>query len=239
VYATLLPIETSSTPPGNFHASVVAVRKNLAPILVIQAVAVVIIVAYFNHQGVREWTEGIQDAKVRGGYPFAFVVGMIAGGVFPELARLLSGKVRRYDRAHLIHVLWSGFVFGIVGLEVDAFYQLLAFWFGGGTDVRTLMTKVTLDMGLFSPLLCIPTATLLVGWWQAGFGGAYWRRAFTLDYFKKEVWNVMPMCWSYWIPILICCYALPLNLQFPFAMLAESAWSVVFVFFVSERPAPI
>ncbi|MBW7929038.1 MAG: hypothetical protein H3C58_13330, partial [Fimbriimonadaceae bacterium] len=41
-------------------------------------------------------------------------------------------------------------------------------------------------------------------------------------------------CWAFWIPILICVYSLPANLQFVFALLAEAAWSILFVFIATN-----
>ncbi len=200
--------------------------------LLIQAFMSGLVVFYFQTEAVRQFAHTIGEAKVRGGLPFAFVAGAIAGGLIPEIAKLVTGKLRRYDRHLVGKALWAGVVYGIVGIQVSLLYDAQALWFGTSTDLGTLTLKTVVDMLTFTPFISIPTAAALFSWWKHDFDWSYWRTMLSWSFYKKEVLTAIPLCWAYWIPILYCTYALPTDLQFPFAILAESAWSVLFVFLV-------
>ncbi|MBX3096756.1 MAG: hypothetical protein KF812_07835 [Fimbriimonadaceae bacterium] len=220
-----------------FRPSIRAVRGALAPMLLIQTAAATLIFAYFNNDSVRTVAAQIGAFKVQSGLLGAFVAGLIGGGIVPEIARVFTGKTKRLDAENLIRIGSTAFTYGVVGIQVDLLYNYQAVWFGQGNDAVTLLQKTAVDMLLFSPLLSIPTATYLLGWWQSSFSRRYWAKALTWKFFRDECLGAMPLCWSYWIPILLLTYALPLPLQFPFAILAESAWSIVFVLLVVDRGA--
>jgi len=218
-----------------FDSSVRAVRAALAPMLLIQAAAALLVFAYFRSDGVRAWADGVGALKLASGLSGAFVAGFLAGGLLPEIAKAVTGRLRSFSRAELVRATWTGVVYGLVAICVDLLYVGQAVWFGHGRDAATLTMKTAVDMLIFSPFVSIPLATYLLGWWQSGFRARFWRRAFTFRFYREEVLGAMPLCWAYWVPILLLTYALPLPIQFPFAILAESAWSIVFVFFVVDR----
>jgi hypothetical protein len=55
-------------------------------------------------------------------------------------------------------------------------------------------------------------------------------KAINSDTFHDRVIPILIPCWCYWIPLQACIYALPPDLQYPFAMTCVSAWSLVLVF---------
>ncbi len=203
--------------------------------IAIQIAAVVLVVTYYRSPDVQAVATQIAVWKVAGGVVFSFLGGAVAGGVIPELAKLVMRRIKRLDRSWLLSALYNAFVYGIVGVQVDLFYRVQAQIFGSGTDPQTLIVKTLVDMGLFSPLLCIPTATLLYAWKRRSFRFHGWRRAFTRKFYATQIWPTLLPCWAFWIPVLLCVYAMPMNLQFCFAILAEAAWSMVFVFMVSKN----
>lgn len=191
-------------------------------------------VAYYRAEPVQAISNRIAEFKVAHGLAFSFFAGAIAGAGIPEVAKVVTGRVRRLDRAEFGKLAWTAVVYGIVGVTVDIFYRYQAVWFGAGIDPKTLTIKTVVDMFVFAPFLSIPMACALFGWWKAGYSIAFWKRAFTIDFYKREVAPAMPLCWAFWIPMLICTYSLPSTLQFPFAVLGEGAWSVLFVFMVTQ-----
>lgn len=203
--------------------------------MLIQAAAIALVVLYFNSESVRTWSEWIAATKVKSGLLGAFIAGGIAGGFIPELAKLATGRVKKFDQKHTIGVLWAAFVYGLVGITVDLLYKAQAVWFGTGNDVGTLAIKVFVDMTAFTMLVSFPLAASLFAWWREGFKWSFWKGAFTWNFYKTEIASKLPIGWAFWIPILTCTYALPLNLQFPFAILAEAAWSVLFVFMMTDN----
>ncbi len=211
-----------------------AVRKNLAPILLIQSVGAILVASYFLSQGVRDFAQRIAEVKQAGGVPFAFLAGFIAGGLLPEIAKFLTGRRHRYSRTHVVRVLWTGFVYGLIGILIFYLYDLQARWFGNGIDWGTLTLKTSVDMGIFTPLVSVPMAAALFAWWKAEFAWTFWAKVFSRKFYREEVVSKLPLCWAYWIPFLYLTYALPIDLQFPFAIVAESAWSILFVFMVTD-----
>lgn len=202
---------------------------------VIQVCAVILVVAYYQSPPLQDWAEGVGRLKVAGGFLFAFVAGMIAGGVVPEAARVLTGKIARSYGPQAGRAAWAAVVYGVVGLQVDALYRMLAQVFGTGTDPVTALKKTAFDLLVFTPFLSIPTAVALLAWYREGFAITFWRSAFGWPFYRDQVLASLPLCWSYWGPVLVCTYSLPVDLQFPFAILMESAWSVLFVSLVVDE----
>lgn len=208
-----------------------AVTHHWAPLLLIQICAVVMVVLYYQLPSMRAGLDWLGHLKERGGLVFAFLVGCNAGGIVPEIAKLLTGKLKRMTRAWLLESLFNGLVYGLVGVQVVVFYWFQTVWFGPGHDFVTLAIKTAVDMLVFSPLISIPTAVLLLDWRAVRFKfGPLNLGAF--------LWNrLLPsliLCWIFWTPVLFCVYSLPSNLQFPFSNLAEAAWAIVFIFFNAE-----
>jgi hypothetical protein len=125
--------------------------------------------------------------------------------------------------------------YGIIGVQVDLWYRVQTFLFGEGRDLGTLLVKTAVDQAVFSTLLAIPTAVFLFAWRREGLKAAL--EVWTPKGWMKRVFPAMIPCWALWIPVLFCCYAMPTDLQFFFAMLAEAAWSVIFVFMMTDDQA--
>jgi hypothetical protein len=218
---------------------IAAVRAHWLILVLIQLGAVVLVVGYYHSASLQSDLVGLDQLKARGGSLFAFVAGMMAGGVIPEVFKLATGSLKRFDRTWLGVSAFNGFVYGIVGVQVEAFYRLQAHLFGLGHDPATLVTKSAFDLLVFTPVLSIPCATLLFVWRNHGFR----MRAVFADglgaFYQSQVMPGLVPCWFFWTPVLFCSYSMPMNLQFPFSTLAEAAWSIVFVFINSVDHAPM
>jgi len=164
--------------------------------------------------------------------PFAFAAGFIAGGVVPEIAKAATRRLRKIDRKWLNQTLFNGLVYGIVAVQVDLFYQLQNFLFGGGRNVATLIIETAVDMFIFAPLLSIPTAVAMFEWRSRRWAGV--GRLFRWEGYVAKVVPALIPAWAFWIPMLFCVYAMPPDLQFCLAILAEAAWSILFVFIATE-----
>ena len=209
-------------------------KSQAGPLVVIQVAAAVLVIAYYRSAGFQESASHLAAFKLAGGLLFAFVAGAIAGGVIPEIARAMMRRIPKFDRTWLQTAGYNAFVYGIIGAQVDVFYQFQALTFGGGNDAKTLIVKTAVDMAIFTPVLSIPTAVLLYAWKRRGFRIHGWKGAFTRKFYAKEVWPTLVPCWAFWIPVLLCVYAMPSDLQYCFAVLAEAAWSMVFVVMVTK-----
>lgn len=214
---------------------IAALKANWLPFVLIQAAAAALVVLYYQNPALREPATALEKAKAAGGLPFAFLAGAVAGGLIPEVAKAASGRLRTFNPDWLKSTAFNALVYGIIGTIVDVFYRLQAVWFGTGNDPLTLLFKTLVDMVPFTMLLSIPLAVSLFEWRRLGFNGLI--RGYKTGFYRHKVIPALIPCWAFWVPILICCYALPMNLQFPFAMLAEAAWSIMFVFIATGAGA--
>lgn len=212
-----------------------AAKHNWAPFLLIQIAAALLVLAYYRSPWLQDATLSLQRLKAGGGPGFDIASGSISGGLLPQAAKVVVGKVKRFDRAFWLDMLFNAFVYSIIALEVDYFYQLQAHLFGTGIDWVTLVKKTSLDMFVFSTVLSIPTAVALFEWRKVGFSTSRLVRVFGNRFYRLRVMPAMIPCWAFWIPVLFCVYALPPNLQFPLSQLAEASWCLLFVFIATSE----
>ncbi len=219
-----------------FRPGLLALRQMTAPLVAVQAVAALTVIAYYQVPAVQQFSANLARIKLAGGIPFAFAAGAVAGGVLPEIAKILAGKLRKLDRGWLADAATNAIVYGIIGILVDGLYTGQARVFGSGVDLATLVKKNLADMLVFSPIIGIPIplglyelrSRLAPRW--AGDRVKSWS-----EFYRDKYAPSLVMSWGFWIPILFCVYALPPNLQFVFAMFAEAAWSLLFVFVATGK----
>ena len=216
---------------------IAAIRAHWGPILLIQGVAVALAVAYFNRADLREAVAVVGDLKNRAGLPGAFLTGVVAGGLMPELAKAITGRPGRWDRARVEKVAYTSFVYGTIGVAVTLFYFVQNAVFGVAVgDVRTTLLKTAFDLLGFAPFVSMPLAMALFTFYRERYQRSAWRTILSWRWYRDEVIPALLLCWVFWGPILLCTYALPPDLQFPFSMLMQAAWSILFVF-LAMRPA--
>lgn len=206
-----------------------AVQSHWRPLLVIQVIALLVVIAYYRSEWLREQAEFLTLLRSKNGTLFALVAGFLAGSAIPEFARLVS----RHKLTPIKDVLFNGFAYGTLGVLISAFYDQQSRWFGDGIDFGTLLIKTTVDMGLAAPLMFIPYVVLLFEWRKGG-----WQRAKQILSpvgYRDVVLPALLPNWAFWIPVLFCVYAMPQSLQFSLSTLAEAAWSIVFVFIATNR----
>ncbi len=211
-----------------------AIRKNWLPMLAIQIVAFLLVLSYFRFESVRNATASIARAKDSGGELFVILAGACAGGVIPQIAKIVTGKAGRIDRAFWEDSAFAALLFAAIAVQVDAFYRCQVIFFGAGKDPATLLKKTSLDMFVMAPLLFNPFAMLMLHARQTGFKFEGLRKGFSWWFYRSRVLPTLPVNWAFWIPILLCVYSLPSLLQFPFAQLAEACWSLVFIFIAED-----
>src|SRR5205807_2078722 len=142
------------------------------------------------------------------------------------LAKLVTGRAGRVSRSFWTSMLFTGFIYAVVAVEVDYFYRFQASLFGSGNDWPTLLKKDVVDMAIFTPILSIPSAVILFEWRNAGFSWKNLATRLRSDFYRTKIFPALIPCWAFWIPMLLCVYAMPSNLQFPLAQLPEASWAV-------------
>lgn len=206
-----------------------ALRTHWPPIVLIHFSAATMVILYYRLEWLQQAAKGVEAWKGAGGSWFAFASGAFAGGLLPEVAKILTGRIRRVTRPWVSIVLWTALVYGTIAVTVDFLYTGLGVMFGTDISLATLTKKIAVDMFLYSPTVGIPLAIVMFDAYRAGFREDRMRRIFCRTWYRDRVLPGLVPAWFYWMPLLFCVYALPPRLQFPFAMLAEAAWSILFV----------
>ncbi len=199
-----------------------------------QVCAVILLVAYYRSGSVRSALQGVSEAKASGGVLFVIIAGAVAGGLIPQFAKIATRMVRKPAREFWLDTLYAGFVFAVIGVQVNAFYLFQGELFGTASDAMTLAKKTAVDMFVVSPVIFLPTGIILIHARQVQFDRRQILSAFSWQFYRTRILTALPINWCFWIPILLCLYALPPNLQFPFGQLAEACWSLVFIFLAQD-----
>jgi hypothetical protein len=211
-----------------------SIKATWAPMLIIQIANALLVYSYFKFPTITQFLNHIGILKQQGGLFFVLITGLLAGAVLPEIAKIVTGKVKKFDKAWAKHALYVGLVYSIVGLLVHYLYFAQVWLFSDSNAILPTIKKVAFDMLIFSPFLSIPFATGMFIWQKNKFKLSAWLQVITPKNYKRSVFPGLILCWAFWTPVLCAVYVLPMQLQFPVAMLCESAWTIVFVFSVQE-----
>lgn len=207
------------------HEAWAAVRAVRAPFIAIQLSMLATGAAYALSPGFRGSLEGLAAFRERGGPLFASGGMIVAGLVVPELARKLSG-LRSEITSWRVLLLYIAF-FGALGAIVAGLYDAMTGVLGDAQDLPGIATRLVFDQAVFSPLLSMPLATFVFSWRDADFRLAGVAQEARSGDLKQRYARLLVTCWLFWIPVLIAVYAVPLLLQFPLALIAEAAWSLL------------
>ncbi len=224
---------TSPATPGPLQAGIAAMRRFYRPFLLIQAAAVLAVLAYDRNDGMRSFCAVLARMKTAGGTLFAGFSASIAGAVLPEIAKLV-GDTRRYRlKGRGRELLFNLVFFAFNGVVVDFLYRGEARLFGLATTAGTVAKKVAFDQFVFTPLW-LPLIIALFLWRQQRFlPAATWAALRIPGFYRTRVVPLLLPAWCFWIPMVCLIYALPVPLQFVLFVLALGAWSLIMVFIAS------
>ncbi len=225
--------------PAPMRPGLAAVRLYARPFLLIQACALLVVVAFYTLPGARSGLETLAAWKDRGGLGWAVVVAAVAGGVLPEAAKAVALGDWRFDRRRLNDLAFNTAFFALLaGVGTNLFYQLQSLVFGDGTDWLTVLKKVSVDQGVYTVLFTSPVS-LVVYRWRAHHYDARRTLASLTPLRRTFVDDVLPVvipAWFYWTPLVLLIYSLPTSLQFVLFIFALAAWSLILTFVASRRP---
>lgn len=210
-----------------------ALRHFWRPFLLIQAAAVLLAVAFRVSPAFRAVCATGAAWKASGGLPFAAASVAVAGGLLPEVAKLIAmGPRTVVGRGG--EVAFNTAFFAVNGVIVDLLYSGEARLFGNGGDVATVIAKVAFDQFVFTPSWLV-VIVLLFLWRQRGFSWAATRPALGRGFYRQRVVPLLLPDWLFWIPMVSVIYALPVALQFLLFIPALAAWSLIMVF-IADKP---
>jgi hypothetical protein len=210
-------------------AGAAALRRFWRPFLLIQTSAALLAIAYRVSIPFREACALAAAWKTAGGLPAAAATTALAGGLVPELAKLVADRGRSALRGRGGEVLFNVAFFALDGIVIDLLYRGEARFFGSDAQLGTVVEKVAFDQFVFSPLWSV-FIVLLFLWRQRGYSWAAMRPALGRGFYQSRVVPLIVPNWLFWIPMVSIIYALPVALQFLLFVPALGAWSLIMVF---------
>ena len=187
-------------------------RANLAPGLVLQAVALGLVVSYYQSAEVHAVVGRLATWRADFGVIFAMVSTGLCGGLLPVL--YLRSRPATRDRFSVTQSLAVTAFWTYRGFEVDLWYRVLAHLVGEGHDVRTIAIKTVLDQFVYCPLFVIPVVTIVYFWIETHFDG----RAVVAElragrWYVRRVLPLLVSNLGVWVPAAAIIYSLPTPLQ--------------------------
>ncbi len=203
-------------------------------VLFIQFLSVCTVVAYYKADGFQAIMDRLGEGKAAHPSWFAFISSIVAGSVIPEIVKTMMGD-REWNRRRLSDAVHTAIMFAVNGIVCERFYWVMGIWYGDDTGFGTVIKKILTDSFGYSLFISLP---IFVGLTLLRMNGGNpirtiksVNRAILMERYAPML---LPM-WMYWMPLQACIYALPPNLQFPFAQLCVAAWSLVLVFVVNRH----
>jgi len=212
-----------------------AARANLVPGVIVQALMLGLVVAYYLHPPMRDGLDGLAEIKRRWSYGYAAVASICAGALVPEILRILVFQRGRCRGANLANLGFTIPFWCVMGVAVDFFYRCQAGWFGAEVSFSVVTKKVLVDQFLYNPLFAAPVTAWLYDWKNRGFSRFGLRGFFTVAYYREVVVPTLFATWGVWIPIVAILYSLPSLLQIPLFALALSLWVMLYTWMSEQR----
>jgi hypothetical protein len=190
---------------------------------------VALVVAYHTSARVRALCAIFAAVKVAGGLPFAAAAAAFAGGVLPEIAKLVTDRGAAHKvQARAGAIFFNVAFFAFNGIVVDLLYRTMAWMFGADTHLPTVIAKVAFDQFVFTPVWLVIIVVLYL-WRRRAFSWAATRSDLGRGFYRNHVLPLLLPDWAFWIPMVTVIYAFPPSLQFLLFTLALAAWSLIMV----------
>ena len=212
-----------------------AARANLVPGLIVQAMMLAMMLAYYFYPPTRDLLDGLAAFKARWSYGYSAIASIVAGAIIPELLLIFVFQHGRLRRANLMNLLFAAPFWCFMGVTVDFFYRCQAGWFGAAVSFPVVAKKVVVDQFLYNPLFAAPVTAWLYDWKNRGFRLRGTRGFFTAGYYRDVVVPTLFATWGVWIPIVMILYSLPSLLQIPLFGLALSMWVMLYTWMSEQR----
>jgi hypothetical protein len=210
--------------------SLLGLKRNLLPGLVLQACALLIVLGYVYVPSVHTLFDEIGQIKTRYGYGFSALSTAFFGGVIPFIVLFFMGGIAK-GKGYYELLFFAGF-WCWKGVEVDAFYRLQAVIFGNENDVATIAMKTAVDQLIYNSLWACPTQVVFFLWKDGGFSWSQFKENLKLIPLRRRVLALLFSGWMVWIPTVMIVYSLPVALQIPLFNVVLCFWCLLVSFVV-------
>ena len=202
------------SPEAPWHAGLRAARANLLPGLVLQALALALVLAYYWHAPTQRIVAHLSALRVDLGLVSGILSTGFCGGVLPFLYLRYGprgGARLGWRQGAFLTVFWA-----YKGLEIDLFYRLLAWIYGEHHDVRTVILKTLSDQLIYCPAFAVPLTVLAYEWSEGGFSATKVAADMrTPGWYGRRVLPMLLSSLGVWLPAVAIIYTLPTPLQLP------------------------
>jgi hypothetical protein len=211
-----------------------AARANAVPALIIQAIMLALLIAYYTSDTTSSALSQLAAFKHRHGLLFVIVTSITAGALIPELFLILCFQRGRPKLRNLRNLLFTIPVWGFDGTLVDLLYRGEAAWLGDVVTLPVVTAKICIDQFGYNPFFAAPFGVLTYEWKNSGLSMRPVHDLFTWQHYRDKILPTLLATWAVWIPLMAIIYSLPLALQFPLFGLALSFW-VLLLTYITNR----
>jgi hypothetical protein len=211
-----------------------AARANAVPALIIQAIMLALLIAFYTSQTVSAALSQLAEFKRAHGLSFVIVASVAAGAFVPELFLIFFFQRSRPNRRNLRNLLFTIPVWGFDGLLVDLLYRSEAWLLGDVVSVPVVLAKICIDQFGYNVLFAAPFGVLTYEWKNNGVSLRPVRELFTWGHYRDKIFPTLLATWAVWVPLMAIIYSLPLALQFPLFGLALSFWVLLLTYMTNR-----
>jgi hypothetical protein len=211
-----------------------AARANAVPALIIQAIMLALLIAYYTSHTASAALSHLAEFKRSHGLPFVVVASITAGALIPELFLILFFQRGRPSLRNLRNLVFTVPVWGFDGTLVDLLYRSEAGWFGDVVTLPVVAAKICVDQFGYNPFFAAPFGVLTYEWKNNGISVQPLRDLFTLAHYREKIFPTLLATWAVWVPLMAIIYSLPLALQFPLFGLALSFWVLLLTYMTNR-----
>ena len=171
---------------------------------------------------------------------FAFLFSGIFCGIIPSFLSGISknsgiSKISKISKnsgkiKHIIDAIFLFCIFGLTGISCYYMYYIFSIWFGDTNNFLVILQKVLLDQFIYMPFFSMPIFTNCFYLQEINYDISEYCQNIRQIFFHR--WLVMVMNgWLTWIPLEICVYLFPVNLQLPIMnIFAVMFYTIILVF---------
>src|SRR5438105_1557154 len=211
-----------------------AAKANAAPALLLQAIMLALLLAYYFHPPSAALLNSLAGYKQQHGLAFVLVGSVIVGAALPEWFVIIF-----FQRGHPRVENGRNFIFNAPfwafdGFLVNLMYRLLAISLGDRVSFSVVATKIAIDQFGYNPFFAVPYGIWGYAWKNHGYSWAKLRPLLTWKYYRAYALPVLIATWTVWVPLMAIIYSLPLALQFPLFALALAFWVLMMTYMTNR-----
>ncbi len=200
-----------------FAKGFAAFKQNSLGMVSVLVIGLVLLLGFTYVPSIHEAFNQLAAWKTKLGLFYPILAMGLVAGLFPIVLNLVLNQQMPHFRVWVLALIYWPYR----GVEIDLLYKGLGKHLGNGTDLATVLLKMSLDMGIYVPFFSLPLYVLIFAWQEHENPIELLKtKAFWLDRYLPGVLAN----WLLWIPAVAIIYSLPPGLQLPLQNLFMVIW---------------